>query len=193
MTSLNPSLTIGRQLEEALVLHTGLDAAGRRQATLAMLDRVGLSDPERVLRSWPHEFSGGMRQRIMLASVMLPSPALLVADEPTTALDAVVQRDVLDLMVTLTAEKGTAVLMISHDLAMVARYSARVIVMCQGEIVEQGPTADILRAPAHPYTRKLLRAMPRRQTVLRGGARSGGGFRRPWRTVPQGGGPKTRA
>ncbi|MEN2989838.1 ABC transporter ATP-binding protein [Tistrella sp. BH-R2-4] len=165
MTSLNPSLTIGRQLEEALVLHTGLDAAGRRQAILAMLDRVGLSDPERVLRSWPHEFSGGMRQRIMLASVMLPSPALLVADEPTTALDAVVQRDVLDLMVALTAEKGTAVLMISHDLAMVARYSARVIVMCQGRIVEQGPTADILRAPSHPYTRKLLQAMPRRQTV----------------------------
>ncbi|MAD36245.1 MAG: peptide ABC transporter ATP-binding protein [Tistrella sp.] len=165
MTSLNPSLTIGRQLEEALALHTGLDARGRRAAILAMLQRVGLSDPERVLKAWPHEFSGGMRQRIMLASVMLPKPALLVADEPTTALDAVVQRDVLELMVALTAENDTAVLMISHDLAMVARYSHRVIVMCRGEIVEQGPTDQILRAPAHPYTRKLLGAMPRRRPV----------------------------
>lgn len=165
MTSLNPALTIGRQLEEALALHTTLDVQGRHAAIVAMLQRVGLSDPDRVLRAWPHEFSGGMRQRIMLASVMLPRPALLVADEPTTALDAVIQRDVLELMVSLTAESGTAVLMISHDLAMVARYSHRVIVMCRGEIVEQGPTEQILRAPAHPYTRQLLGAMPRRREV----------------------------
>ncbi|WP_234195509.1 ABC transporter ATP-binding protein [Pseudacidovorax sp. NFM-22] len=165
MTSLNPALSVGRQLEEALALHTPLDAQERRAAIIAMLQRVGLADPDRVLRAWPHEFSGGMRQRIMLASVMLPRPALLVADEPTTALDAVVQRDVLELMVSLTAESGTAVLMISHDLAMVARYSHRVIVMCRGEIVEQGPTEQILRAPAHPYTRQLLGAMPRRRDV----------------------------
>ena len=165
MTSLNPSLPIGQQLEEALVLHSKLDAADRRAAMLTMLARIGLRDPERLLKSWPHEFSGGMRQRIMLAAVMLPGPALLVADEPTTALDAVVQRDVLELMVSLTAESGTAVLMISHDLAMVARYSHRVIVMCRGEIVEQGPTEQILRSPGQAYTRTLLGAMPRRRAV----------------------------
>ena len=165
MTSLNPSLPIGQQLEEALVLHSQLDAAGRRAAMLTMLGRIGLRDPERLLKSWPHEFSGGMRQRIMLAAVMLPRPALLVADEPTTALDAIAQRDVLELMVSLTAERGTAILMISHDLAMVARYSHRVIVMCRGEIVEQGPTEQILRAPEQAYTRTLLGAMPRRRTV----------------------------
>ncbi|MDP9900712.1 ABC transporter ATP-binding protein [Variovorax ginsengisoli] len=165
MTSLNPSMTIGRQLEEALALHSGLGGTERRTAILSMLARVGLDNPERVLHAWPHEFSGGMRQRIMLAAVMLPRPSLLVADEPTTALDAMVQRDVLELMVSLTAEHGTAVLMISHDLAMVARYSHRVIVMCRGEIVEQGPTQQILRAPAHAYTRTLLGAMPRRRLV----------------------------
>ena len=103
-----------------------------------------------------------MRQRIMLASVMLLKPALLIADEPTTALDAVVQRDVLELMVELTRAHGTAVLMISHDLSMIARYTDRIIVMCKGEIVEEGATQDLLRQPKHPYTRKLLAAMPRR-------------------------------
>ncbi|MBN8190280.1 ABC transporter ATP-binding protein [Salipiger thiooxidans] len=165
MTSLNPSLTIGRQLEEALELHTDLDRPARRAALLSMLERVGLSDPEQVLRAWPHEFSGGMRQRIMLASVMLTKPRLLIADEPTTALDAVVQRDVLELMVSLTAESETAVLLISHDLAMVAQYSQRTIVMCRGKIVEQGPTAGLLRAPKDPYTKQLLAAMPRRESV----------------------------
>ncbi|ANN70428.1 ABC transporter ATP-binding protein [Bordetella bronchialis] len=163
MTSLNPSMTIGRQLEEGLALHRrDLGAAERRRRILDMLARVGLRDPEAALSAWPHEFSGGMRQRMMLASVMLLAPALLVADEPTTALDAVVQRDVLELMVGLTREHGTAVLMISHDLPMVARYTERVIVMSQGEIVESGATADLLARPRHPYTRKLLQAMPRR-------------------------------
>ncbi|MFE0017765.1 ABC transporter ATP-binding protein [Mesorhizobium sp. NPDC059054] len=163
MTSLNPSMTIGRQLEEGLVLHGKLDRSQRRQAILAMLNRVRIKDPEAALDAFPHQFSGGMRQRIMLASVMLLKPALLIADEPTTALDAVVQRDVLELMVDLTKANGSAVLMISHDLAMVARYADRVIVMCKGEIVEAGPTADLLSAPRHPYTRKLLAAMPSRQ------------------------------
>ncbi len=162
MTSLNPSLTIGRQLEEGLVLHRALDAAGRRALILDMLRRVGLSDPQGALEAFPHQFSGGMRQRIMLASVMLLRPALLLADEPTTALDAVVQRDVMDLMVSLTKEYGTAVLLISHDLGMVARYCQRIVVMCQGEVVEQGGTAEILGRPRHPYTQKLLSAMPRR-------------------------------
>ncbi len=163
MTSLNPSMTIGRQLDEGLALHRKLDRAGRREAILAMLRRVQIKDPETALDAFPHQFSGGMRQRIMLASVMLLRPALLIADEPTTALDAVVQRDVLELMVDLTRDNGSAVLVISHDLAMVARYAGRVIVMCMGEIVEVGPTADLLREPKHPYTRKLLAAMPSRR------------------------------
>ncbi|AEQ53810.1 ABC transporter ATP-binding protein [Pelagibacterium halotolerans] len=160
MTSLNPSMTIGRQLEEPLRVHTKLDASERRRKAIEILNRVGMPDPEAGLKAYPHEFSGGMRQRIMLASAMLLRPALLIADEPTTALDALIQRDVLELMLELTQDDGTALLMISHDLPMVARYCQRVIVMRQGEIVESGSTEEILRAPAHPYTRDLLQAMP---------------------------------
>jgi peptide/nickel transport system ATP-binding protein len=162
MTSLNPAMRIGRQLEEGLIRHRGFTPAERRRLIVEMLLRVGIQDAEGALRAYPHEFSGGMRQRIMLASVMLLKPALLLADEPTTALDAVVQREVIELMVALARDHGTAVLMISHDLSMVARYTHRMIVMCQGEIVEQGSTEQLLRQPRHPYTRKLLAAMPRR-------------------------------
>ncbi|OCP15577.1 ABC transporter ATP-binding protein [Ensifer sp. LC163] len=167
MTSLNPSMTIGRQLEEGLILHTKKNADERRAAILDMLKRVGLREPERALAAYPHEFSGGMRQRIMLASVMLLKPALLIADEPTTALDAVVQRDVMELMVELTKAEGTAVLLISHDLPMVARYTNRFVVMEKGMIVEQGTTEDILSAPEHPYTRKLLSSLPFRAAPRR--------------------------
>ena len=164
MTSLNPSSTIGSQLDEGLALHRPqLSKSMRRELTLDMLARVGIHDPKTALTAWPHEFSGGMRQRMMLASVMLLEPALLIADEPTTALDAVVQRDVLELMVDLTREHNTAVLLISHDLPMVARYTDRVIVMRQGEVVESGNTAAMLAAPAQEYTRNLLAAIPRRQ------------------------------
>jgi peptide/nickel transport system ATP-binding protein len=163
MTSLNPSMLIGRQLEEGLALHRKLDAAGRRELILDMLRRVGIRDPEGAFNAYPHQYSGGMRQRIMLASVMLLKPALLLADEPTTALDAVVQRDVMELMVDLTKENGTAVLLISHDLGMVARYCSRIVVMCQGDVVEQGKAEDLLARPQHPYTRKLLAAMPHRE------------------------------
>ncbi|PZR91182.1 MAG: peptide ABC transporter ATP-binding protein [Stutzerimonas stutzeri] len=163
MTSLNPSMLIGRQLEEGLALHRKLDANGRRELILDMLRRVGIRDPEGAFNAYPHQYSGGMRQRIMLASVMLLKPALLLADEPTTALDAVVQRDVMELMVDLTRENGTAVLLISHDLGMVARYCSRIVVMCQGDVVEHGHSEDILTRPQHPYTRKLLAAMPHRE------------------------------
>lgn len=163
MTSLNPSMPIGRQLDEGLKLHRrDLSAAQRRERILEMLRRVGIRDPKGAMEAWPHEFSGGMRQRMMLASVMLLEPALLIADEPTTALDAVVQRDVLELMVDLTREHHTAVLMISHDLPMVARYTERMVVMQHGKVLETGTTAGILERPQHPYTRKLLDAMPRR-------------------------------
>lgn len=167
MTSLNPSMTIGRQLEEGLVLHTKLSPQERRDRILDMLKRVGIREPEAALAAYPHEFSGGMRQRIMLASVMLLKPALLIADEPTTALDAVIQRDVMELMVELTRAEGTAVLLISHDLPMVARYTSRIVVMEKGSIVEQGRTEDLLDAPQHDYTRKLLSSLP-----FRGEARS---------------------
>jgi len=165
MTSLNPSMTIGRQLEEGLALHTQDQASTRREKILSMLQRVGIRDPERALTSYPHEFSGGMRQRIMLASVMLLKPALLIADEPTTALDAVIQRDVMELMVELTKAEGTAVLLISHDLPMVARYTDRIVVMEQGSIVEAGTTEQILELPQHLYTRKLLSSLPVRGEV----------------------------
>ncbi|MBA8880081.1 ABC transporter ATP-binding protein [Phyllobacterium myrsinacearum] len=165
MTSLNPSMTIGRQLEEGLILHTKQTPQERRTNILRMLTRVGLKDPAAALTAYPHEFSGGMRQRIMLASVMLLKPALLIADEPTTALDAVVQRDVMELMVELTKEQGTAVLLISHDLPMVARYTNRFVVMERGVVVEQGTTKEILSKPKHPYTRKLLSSLPFRGDV----------------------------
>ncbi|WP_026871004.1 ABC transporter ATP-binding protein [Inquilinus limosus] len=162
MVSLNPSMTIGRQMAEALKLHLRLDDAEIRRRSLAMLERIRIADPERCLSAYPHEFSGGMRQRIMLASVMLTKPALLIADEPTTALDTLVAREVLDLMVELTRENGTAVLMISHDLAMVARYARHVVVLQRGRAVDGGPTEQVLLSPRDDYTRKLLDALPKR-------------------------------
>ncbi|EUB98907.1 Quaternary-amine-transporting ATPase, Nickel-transporting ATPase [Rhizobium sp. CF080] len=162
MTSLNPSMTIGRQLEEPLKLHARLDAPRRRERILDILRRVDIRDPEAAFRAFPHQFSGGMRQRIMLASAMLLKPSLLIADEPTTALDALVQREVLELMLEMVRDEKTALLMISHDLPMVARYCDRIIVMRQGEVVEQGPVAEIISRPRHDYTRELLQSMPMR-------------------------------
>ncbi len=166
MTSLNPTLTIGRQMDEGLELHGGGTKAERREKILAMLERVGITDGASALTAFPHQFSGGMRQRIMIASVMLLKPALLIADEPTTALDAVTQREVMDLLAALARESGTAIMLISHDLPMVARYCSRIVVMEKGDIVEQGATVDLLAAPKHPYTRKLLASLP-----VRGAAR----------------------
>jgi peptide/nickel transport system ATP-binding protein len=162
MTSLNPALTIGRQLDEGLAYQTELTPAQRRERIIAMLARIGLSDGANRLGAYPHEFSGGMRQRIMIASAMLLRPSLLIADEPTTALDAVIQREVAQLMIDLTREQGAAAIMISHDLAMVAEFAQRVVVMERGRIVESGSSEEILLAPRHPYTRRLLDALPRR-------------------------------
>ena len=162
MVSLNPSMTIGRQMAEGLKLHRGLSRSEIRDRCLEILTRISIPNPVRCLDAYPHEFSGGMRQRIMLASVMLLQPDLLIADEPTTALDTLVQRDVLDLMVELTEENGTAVLLISHDLGMVSHYARDVAVMLKGKIVEQGRSADVLSAPKHEYTRRLVDALPRR-------------------------------
>lgn len=165
MVSLNPALTIGRQMSEALRLHTDLDQQTIHSRCVSMLQRIGIKDAERCLRSYPHQFSGGMRQRIMLASVMLLRPALLIADEPTTALDCLAQLDVIALMLELTREQGTAILFISHDLSLVARYADKVVVMRHGQAVEQGLTADILLAPKADYTRQLLDALPRRGSL----------------------------
>lgn len=163
MTSLNPSMLIGRQLDEGLELHRSkMTVSERRDRILDMLSRVGIRDPKGALLAWPHEFSGGMRQRIMLASVMLLEPLLLIADEPTTALDAVVQRDVLEMMVGLTREHNTAVLLISHDLPMVARYTERIVVMRNGKVVESGETGSMMAHPREAYTRTLLRSLPHR-------------------------------
>lgn len=162
MTSLNPSMTIGRQLDEGLRLHRRYSRGERRSRIVDMLVRVGIRDAEAALDRHPHQFSGGMRQRMMIASVMLLEPALLIADEPTTALDALIQKDVLDLMIGLAREKNTAILLVSHDLAMISRYTQQTIVMAQGEIVESGRTAEVMARPEHHYTRKLLASVPRR-------------------------------
>lgn len=168
MVSLNPAVTIGEQMAEGLRLHRTMSRAEIKDRSLAMLERIQIKDPGKCLAAYPHEFSGGMRQRIMLASVMLLKPRLLIADEPTTALDTLVQRDVLDLMVELTRENGTAVLLISHDLGMVSHYVNNVSVMCEGKAVEQGSSTQVLHAPQHDYTRRLVDALPRRSA---GGSR----------------------
>ena len=162
MVSLNPALSIGAQMSEGLALHTKLSKEQIREACLAMLRRVQIRDPEACLGAFPHEFSGGMRQRIMLASVMLLKPALLIADEPTTALDTLAQREILDLMVALARDNGTAVLLITHNLGLVARYCDRAVVMQRGRVVEEGPAAALLRDPQHSYTQSLVEALPRR-------------------------------
>jgi len=166
MVSLNPAMRIGAQMAEGLKLHSSLSEVQIRERILAMLARVQIRDPQRCINAWPHEFSGGMRQRIMLASVMLLKPALLIADEPTTALDTLTQGEVLDLMTELAREQGTAVLLITHNLGLVARYAQRVVVLCKGERVEMGATDQVLRAPVHPYTRQLVDALPRRSPTL---------------------------
>jgi len=162
MASLNPALKIGRQLCEGLRLHRQVSASEARMHAIAMLERVRMTDPAGCLDRFPHQFSGGMRQRIMLASVLLLRPRLLIADEPTTALDTLSQREVLELMMELTREAGTALLLITHDLGLVAQYTDRVVVMEKGHLIEQGSTADVLHHPAQPYTAKLVGSLPRR-------------------------------
>jgi len=173
MVSLNPAMRIGTQMAEAMKLHTRLTAAEIEARCLAMLERIQIRDPKHCLRAHPHEFSGGMRQRIMLASVMLLKPRLLIADEPTTALDTLTQREVLDLMLELARDEGTAVLLITHNLGLVGRYAQRVVVMQQGRVVERGDAQPVLRAPAHAYTRQLVDAMPRRGATAAVPERSG--------------------
>ncbi|AVO37957.1 ABC transporter ATP-binding protein [Pukyongiella litopenaei] len=158
LSSLNPNMRIREQMCEAMREHTELSEPQIRERALEMLRQVRLDNPEQLMNRYPHEFSGGMRQRIMIASVMMLKPALLIADEPTTALDAVVQKEVLDIMAEVARANNTAVILISHDLAVVAAYASRIAVMEKGVLVETGSARDVLGNPRHEYTRKLLAA-----------------------------------
>ena len=161
MTSLNPVLTIGRQLTETLELHQGMtrDEADVRAGEL--LSMVGIPDPESRLKDYPHQFSGGMRQRVMIAMAMSCDPKIIIADEPTTALDVTIQAQILELMQDMAKEFGTALIVITHNLGVVARYAKRVIVMYAGKIVETGTAEEINHNPKHPYTIGLLNSVPR--------------------------------
>src|SRR5580698_4871656 len=161
MTSLNPVLRISRQLIETMTAHGRFTSDAARTRAAALLGRMGIAGPERVLDSWPHQFSGGMRQRVMLAMGFANEPALILADEPTTALDVTIQAQILDLLRALSADLGTAVILISHDLGVIAEMCGRVLVMYAGEVVESGSPADLLSDPRHPYTWALLHAAPR--------------------------------
>jgi len=161
MTSLNPVLTVGRQLTEPPEIHLGMTPAQSRARAIELLGMVGISDPERRLQQYPHQFSGGMRQRMMIAMSMACNPALIIADEPTTALDVTIQAQILELMKGLSRKLGVAMVMITHNLGVVARYADRVNVMYAGRIVERGTAAEIYANPRHPYTLGLLRSVPR--------------------------------
>jgi peptide/nickel transport system ATP-binding protein len=165
MVSLNPSLRVGKQLTQALRYHTGMSATDARHAAIEMLRRVSIPNPEECMSRYPHMFSGGMRQRLMLASVMLTQPKLLIADEPTTALDCIIQKEVLDLTRELTRDSGTALLFISHNLSLVAAYTDRVLVMSRGRVLESGPAKSVLSRPQHAYTKALLDALPKRGAI----------------------------
>jgi microcin C transport system ATP-binding protein len=160
MTSLNPLHRVEKQIAETLMLHAGATAAGARIRTLELLDRVGIKDPKGRLSSYPHELSGGQRQRVMIAMALANDPDILIADEPTTALDVTIQAQILALLKELQAEFGMAILLITHDLGVVRKVADRVGVMTSGEIVEAGTAEDIFAAPAHPYTQHLLAAEP---------------------------------
>jgi oligopeptide transport system ATP-binding protein len=161
MTALNPYLTIARQMTEVLIEHKGADAAGARRKSIELLDLVGIPDAKGRIDLYPHEFSGGMRQRVMIAIALLCAPKLLIADEPTTALDVTVQAQILELLQALKRERDMAILLITHDLGVIAGLADRVLVMYAGRIVEEGPVDPVFFEPAHPYTKGLLRSSPR--------------------------------
>jgi oligopeptide/dipeptide ABC transporter ATP-binding protein len=168
MTSLNPLMRVGDQITEALRAH-GVNRSDATARTFELLDKVGVADPPRSARSFPHEFSGGMRQRVMIAIALALSPRLLIADEPTTALDATIQQQIIALVRQMQEESGMTVVWITHDLGVVARLAQKVIVMYCGEVVEVGSVRRIFEAPEHPYTKGLLASLP---GVTEGGRRA---------------------
>jgi peptide/nickel transport system ATP-binding protein len=170
MTSLNPVLSVGRQLRETLRMHEGLERQPADARAEEMLALVGIPEPRRRLSEFPHQLSGGMRQRVMIAIALACSPKLLIADEPTTALDVTIQAQILDLMRNLKHRVGAAIVLITHDLGVVAEVAERVMVMYAGRKVEEAPVADLFRSPRHPYTQGLLGAVPKLGSSLSGAA-----------------------
>jgi oligopeptide transport system ATP-binding protein len=160
-TSLNPVLTVGRQISESLELHRKLDKAAAQAESIKLLHLVGIPDPDKRIKDHPHQFSGGMQQRIMIAMALSCNPELLIADEPTTSLDVTVQAQLLEILANLRSEYGTSVIIITHNLGVVARYVDRVNVMYAGNLVETAPTDIIYAEPKHPYTLGLLASVPR--------------------------------
>ncbi|MCL6608024.1 MAG: ABC transporter ATP-binding protein [Geminicoccaceae bacterium] len=161
LTSLNPLLTIGRQLEETIRTHLDLDAGAARVRAIGLLREVGIPAPERRIDAFPHELSGGMRQRVVIALALAAEPALVVADEPTTALDVSIQAQIVQLLKRLCREHGTAVLLVTHDMGVIAETADRVAVLYAGRLVELGPVEAVIRRPRHPYTQGLMGAIPR--------------------------------
>ena len=161
MTSLNPVLTIGRQLTEALELHLKMDGSAAERRAIELLEMVGISEAATRIQDYPHQFSGGMRQRVMIAMALSCNPKLLLADEPTTALDVTIQAQVLEILARLSREFGTAVIIITHNLGVVARYADRVNVMYAGKIIETASSKELYKNPRHPYTLGLLKSVPR--------------------------------
>ena len=160
LSSLNPLHRIGKQIEEALIYHTELSAEERQKRVIELLTQVGIPNPERCAKQYPHELSGGMRQRVMIAMAMSCKPSVLIADEPTTALDVTIQAQILDLIKGLQAEMHAGIILITHDLGVVAEMADRVAVLYAGEVVEIGTAEQIFKNPKHPYTRSLLRSIP---------------------------------
>jgi oligopeptide/dipeptide ABC transporter ATP-binding protein len=169
MTALNPVVTVGTQIAEMLIVHEGADDSAAARRAVALLDRVGIADAAERARAFPHQLSGGMRQRVMIAMAIACRPALLIADEPTTALDVSVQAQILDLLMELQRDEGMAMVFISHNLGVISEMADEIMVMYAGRAVEHGPAQDVLRAPAHPYTAGLISTIPdiaHRQAVL---------------------------
>ena len=161
MTALNPMHTVGRQVAEPLLRHKGCSAADARKEAIALLDRVGLPDAAKRVDAYPHQFSGGQRQRVTIAMALACQPDVLIADEPTTALDVTIQRQILDLIADLVAERGMALILISHDLGVIAENVRKMMVMYAGTVVEDGATATVFASMGHPYSQGLFRARPR--------------------------------
>jgi dipeptide transport system ATP-binding protein len=164
MTSLNPCFTVGFQIEEVLRFHLGMDRAARRARAIELLDQVGIPNPAERLGAYPHQMSGGQNQRVMIAMAIACKPKLLIADEPTTALDVTIQKQILDLLVRLQAEHGMALIMITHNIGVVAETSDRVIVQYKGKKMEEAGVLELFTAPKSPYTRALLAALPENAT-----------------------------
>lgn len=160
LSALNPLMRISEQIEEGLIYHTKLSKQQRSERVLELLNQVGIANPERVARQFPHQLSGGMRQRVMIAIALSCKPAILIADEPTTALDVTIQAQILDLLKTLQTETEAGIILITHDLGVVAEMADRVVVMYAGEVVEEAPVQELFNNPRHPYTRSLLNSIP---------------------------------